>query len=84
MKEIILLFAPWRPLFVVLLVGCTILNNLMYSRHVIAGRTTRDKYGYFQYFWKLSKVGESEGRIAVCLMFVAGFSGAIMICTLLV
>ena len=76
--------ALYRPLFAVLLVGCSVINNQLYIRHVGSGRTKRDRFGYFRYFWRLSLAGNRDGRLAMFLLFVIGASGTVLIGTLFV
>lgn len=76
--------ASYRPLFTALLVVCSVINTQLYFHHVGSGRTRRDKFGYFRYFWQLWRAGQRDGQIAMCLLFVAVVSAFILIGTVLV
>ena len=76
--------ASYQPLFTALLVVCSVINTQIYFHHVGSGRTRRDKFGYFRYFWQLWRAGERDGQIAMCLLFVAVVSALILIGTVLV
>lgn len=82
--ELMQWLAPYRALFAVLLVGCSVINNQLYIRHVGRGMTKRDRFGYFRYFWQLSLAGNRDGRLAMFLLFVVVASGGILIGTLFV
>lgn len=82
--EIMQWLASYRPLFAVLLVACSVINNILYFRHVGSGRTARDRFGYFRYFWRLSQAGVRDGQIAMFLLFVVAASGTVLIGTLFV
>ena len=73
-----------RLLFTALLIVCSVINAQLYFHHVGSGRTRRDKFGYFRYFWQLSRAGDRDGHIAMCLLFVALVSAVILIGTMLV
>jgi len=75
--------ASHRPLFIVLLVVCSVINTQLYFHHVGGGRTKRDRFGYFRYFWQLLRAGDRDGQIAMCLLFVAAASAVILIGTML-